>query len=104
MKLCKDCKHIVEVGTYLTFCGHPDTPREPVYGNLYETCALMRSGNCLTKAACGPDGAWFEEAPPKPEPPPEPQPTPEPQPGSIQCIEPPKAAGFWETLICNILG
>lgn len=71
MKLCKDCKHMMHPypqGWTVMMCHHQQAPIDPVNGEKYASCSLMRSANCLLKPSCGPRGDWFEESPPKPDP------------------------------------
>lgn len=60
MKLCRDCKYFIAggYGTVAT-CGHPESPRDPVYGGITGRCELMRSRNCCIPH-CGYEGNWFE--------------------------------------------
>jgi hypothetical protein len=99
MKLCKDCKHIQGAQTfgYVAICVHPEAPRNLVYGHFDASCDLMRSANCLIKPACGPEGNWWEEAPPK-----EVQQPPTTSP--MQPEEPEEAPGFFASCVAAIFG
>lgn len=77
MKLCKDCRHSVlprvpspyanVTGFYTppppqlltAHCGHPDAPRDVVYGDCTRTCDEARG---MAISGCGPDAKLFEES------------------------------------------
>lgn len=99
MKLCKDCKHFYRASVYDgAFCTHEKAPRSPVYGYPNGACESMRSpGYSPAVPTCGPNGDWWEEAPPKPEPQP---PTASP----MQPEEPEEAPGFIASCVAAFFG
>lgn len=54
--LCVNCAHFTPRKNLEPACGHPETPREPVYGKPYTSCMLNRE----LEEACGMAGRRYQ--------------------------------------------
>lgn len=64
MKLCKDCKYFYN-GYAMAYCKHPKNGINPVNGEVNAQIAInARSTRIGNSFSCGPEGKWFESAPP----------------------------------------
>jgi hypothetical protein len=73
VKLCKDCAHAVfpNESYVVPMCGHPESRRSVVNGELLTTCVTAR-GVCepmgaTNESICGIEATLFMERPPAPE-------------------------------------
>jgi len=77
MKFCKDCKHAAIPNALVQaysqsvvwpMCGHPDAPREVIYGRLSLTCEEARGAQIAgpngRTSICYPNAKLFEQVPP----------------------------------------
>lgn len=61
IKICKDCKHF-----NLSYCRHPNNGVNLVYGDIsLQLASVARSKGIGNSFSCGPEGSWFDPAPPQ---------------------------------------
>lgn len=61
IKICKDCKHF-----NLSYCRHPNNGINLVHGDVsLQLASVARSKGIGNSFSCGPEGSWFDPAPPQ---------------------------------------